>query len=597
MVFVRVTLLLIFVFAGFASAGFSQQGLPPLDFDKFRKDVASLDSPLEKLDRYVEMSLHAVRYKPDSLFVFAEEIRNLPGLDTPRQQAFESFILANAWRPFNRDSSIHYGTIAAERLKRLGEHSEYLRTQNLLGLEYRRKLDYLSAEAAYLEGVSYSQSIDSAGYPIHYFYGNLGNLYSAVGAHDLAVQMFEEFMEYEDTPADRCNVLSRLVSNLMEMNALKKAEETLAPCLNYPNLPPPIKSIVRSNMSEIVGKRGQNDRSLALLEEAASISVRYRIPNLHIAHLIRLGNYYLDRSRERQADSIRVLMERTSFRGINQHFSIERALFLADLALAKGDHKEAIAYADSAIQTATKAKLEHFLEDVYKTKAKAYEHLGELDEAVENLRLHDTLREQLKNREEEKNLAMMQVRYQLQKNEEKLAKINQQLTLVGTKNSMLVGLVLSVALITGFLYYRYRRSRKNELTVSSELQKKDARISKLEKKIDEQNQKLKASNIPEWVSLNSQVKLSLDKIRYIQSEGNYVRIYISDSSRAPMMERMTLKQCQEILPEEIFLRIHRSTIVNIRHISHISNELLYLKDDTELKISRRYKTGVTDMLS
>lgn len=38
----------------------SQQRMPPLDFEQFRKDVAAAQSPEEKLNRYVEMSLRAM---------------------------------------------------------------------------------------------------------------------------------------------------------------------------------------------------------------------------------------------------------------------------------------------------------------------------------------------------------------------------------------------------------------------------------------------------------------------------------------------------------------------------------------------------------
>ncbi|HEX6983139.1 MAG TPA: LytTR family DNA-binding domain-containing protein [Balneolaceae bacterium] len=571
--------------------------MPPLDFEQFRKDVAAAQSPEEKLNRYIDISLQVARYHPDSLFTFAEEIRNLKGLEPARQKAFEHFILANAWRAFNRDSAIYYGVKAAKKLKKINQHEHYLRTKNLLGLEYRRQSDYLKAEVAFLEGLNYSLSLDSAYYPIHYFYGNLGNLYSAVGAYDLGASMFEKFMEYEDSPQARCNILSRLAGNLMRMNELKKAEKTLAPCLEVKNLPPPLQSITRSNLSEIVGKMGQKERSLILMEEAASVSVKYKIPNLHIAHLIRLGNQYLEMNQVRKADSIRIIINKTDFRGFNRHFTIEKALFFSNLALATGNYKSTIAYADSAIQIAgPNNNLKFFLKKVYATKAKAYEKLGKMDLAVKSLRLQDKLDEQQITKEKIRSDAMMKVRYQLQNQEEELALASNRLNILSKRNLFLLALVIVTGLAGGFIYSRYRKSRSNEEIIADELQERDVTISELEEKITEQNRKLKERNIPEWVAFNSQVKLSLDEIRYIQSEGNYVKIYLSDLERAPMMERLTLKQCEQMLPEELTMRIHRSTIVNLRHVSHITNEILFLKDNTELKISRRYKKDLINSL-
>ncbi len=388
--------------------------LPPLDFQQFRKDIAEVETPEEKLNRYVDMSLRVVRSRPDSLFVFAKEIRNMVGLEPEKQEAFALFIEANAWRAFNQDSAINYAKNAAELLKDLNEHEQYLRTQNLIGLEYRKTSDYLQAERAYRSGIEYSQLQDSTYYPIHYFYGNLGNVYSNVGANDLAVEMFEKFMEYTDNPGDRCNIKSKLAHNFLQLEEFETAEQMLLPCLEYEELPPPIQAIVRSNLSEIVAEMGQKDRSLSLMEEASAVSSNYRIPNLHFAHLVRLGNQYIDNDLIQKADSIRILIETRNFRGLNRHLRIQKAQFLSNLALASGQYKDAIVQADTAIQIAGNTDLQRYLGTVYNKKAQAFEKLGNLDAAVENFRLQDELDERQVAIEEVKIEAMMKVRYQLE---------------------------------------------------------------------------------------------------------------------------------------------------------------------------------------
>lgn len=224
---VRIILSILFVCV-FAEAN-SQHRLPPLDFDQFRKDVAAAQSPEEKLKQYVDVALQVFRYRPDSLFAFAKEVQKLQGLEPSKQKAFEHFFLAYAWRSINRDSAIYYAAQAAEQLKKLDEKESYLRTEVLLGIEYSRKSDYLKAEAAFLDGLFFSQSLDSVYYPIHFFYGNLGMLYSKVGADNLAVNMFEKLLEQVDNANDRCNVISRLAGNMMQLNELDKAVQMLLP--------------------------------------------------------------------------------------------------------------------------------------------------------------------------------------------------------------------------------------------------------------------------------------------------------------------------------------------------------------------------------
>ncbi len=588
--------LLLLLFSLSSVVVLAQRGLPPLDFEQFRKDVSELTSSEEKLNRYVQMSIKAMRYRSDSLFTFAKEIEELPGLDPVEKQAFSQFMLANGWRAVNRDSAIYYATKAAEQLKKLGEHEQYLRTKNLLGLEYQKNANYLDAESAYLKALDYSHNIDSAGYPIHYFYGNLGNLYSSVGANNLAIQMFKKFMEYADNAGDRCNIKSRLAKNLMNLNDLEKAEQMLRPCLEY-DLPPPIQAITRSNLSEIVAQKGQKEQSLSLMEEAAAISVRYQIPNLHFVHLVRLGNQYLKMQEITKADSIQSLISSTTFRRSLPHNQIPKERFFAELALANSNFADVLSHADLAIQIGEENGLKHLLGDIYEVKSKAYEGMNEMALAVKTMRLHNELREMLDSKEEEKNLTMMQVRYQLKNKENELAFISNQLTILNTRNLLLFGAVIFLLVGGGFIYSRYRKSRSQEEAITSELEKRDVTIGKLEEKIKEQNEKLDDRDIPDLIALNSQVKLSLDEIRYIQSEGNYVKIYLSNTDRAPMMERLTLKECEEKLPDELSLRIHRSTLVNLRHVSHINDQILVLKDDTQLKISRRYKKELINFLN
>ena len=57
-------------------------------------------------------------------------------------------------------------------------------------------------------------------------------------------------------------------------------------------------------------------------------------------------------------------------------------------------------------------------------------------------------------------------------------------------------------------------------------------------------------------------------IRYCTAEGAYSKIYLTD--QRSMLLSKTLGDIEEMLPPEIFIRIHHSTIVNINAITHYS---------------------------
>jgi len=82
-----------------------------------------------------------------------------------------------------------------------------------------------------------------------------------------------------------------------------------------------------------------------------------------------------------------------------------------------------------------------------------------------------------------------------------------------------------------------------------------------------------------------QIKVLIEDISYIQSEGNYLSIF-TGSSRA--IARMTLTEMFALLPASLFLRVHNSYLVNIGHIDKIENNHVFCKE-AEIPIGAKYK--------
>jgi len=92
--------------------------------------------------------------------------------------------------------------------------------------------------------------------------------------------------------------------------------------------------------------------------------------------------------------------------------------------------------------------------------------------------------------------------------------------------------------------------------------------------------------------------LEVDLIDYVEAAGNYVCIHYEDEV---YVIRKTLKSLMENLDESVFVRIHRSTIINTRQIKairpHINGEyLLTLGDGKRVKVSRTYKDAISPFL-
>ncbi|MBA2340710.1 MAG: response regulator transcription factor [Pyrinomonadaceae bacterium] len=85
--------------------------------------------------------------------------------------------------------------------------------------------------------------------------------------------------------------------------------------------------------------------------------------------------------------------------------------------------------------------------------------------------------------------------------------------------------------------------------------------------------------------------LRTDEISHIESAGNYVRVHTQGES---YLMRETMNNLQAKLDPEKFLRIHRSSLVQIEHIKELQplfsgDYAVLLHDGTELTLSRSYR--------
>jgi len=105
------------------------------------------------------------------------------------------------------------------------------------------------------------------------------------------------------------------------------------------------------------------------------------------------------------------------------------------------------------------------------------------------------------------------------------------------------------------------------------------------------------NDLPESLYVYSEyrmVKIALDKIEYIESMEDYIKINLNDQSK-PVLTLMPLKKILEKLPESKFLRIHRSYIVATDKIKSIHNKKVELSA-LELPIGKSYNDAVMECL-
>jgi two-component system, LytTR family, response regulator len=92
--------------------------------------------------------------------------------------------------------------------------------------------------------------------------------------------------------------------------------------------------------------------------------------------------------------------------------------------------------------------------------------------------------------------------------------------------------------------------------------------------------------------------LRMSELKWVEAERDYVRLHLEKDSH---FIRDTMNNFERRLNKNGFIRIHRSTIVNVNEICEILPLLggdysVVLRDKTELTLSRRYRSSLDDFL-
>ena len=88
-------------------------------------------------------------------------------------------------------------------------------------------------------------------------------------------------------------------------------------------------------------------------------------------------------------------------------------------------------------------------------------------------------------------------------------------------------------------------------------------------------------------------KVFLNELKYIEALGDYVKLITENDS---LVVLSTMKAFEKSLPEDRFLRIHKSYIVNLDKIERYSSKVIELENQ-QLPLSRNRKTQLVEALT
>jgi two-component system, LytTR family, response regulator LytT len=119
-----------------------------------------------------------------------------------------------------------------------------------------------------------------------------------------------------------------------------------------------------------------------------------------------------------------------------------------------------------------------------------------------------------------------------------------------------------------------------------------------EKQQNESPSKKESESQPEYIFLKVEyqlVKVMLRDITHIEAYKDYVKVHLK-SKPNPILSLTSMKNMEELLPSDKFMRVHRSFIVSLDHIDSVSKNIIQIGNH-QISVGDNYKDQFLEFLS
>lgn len=108
-------------------------------------------------------------------------------------------------------------------------------------------------------------------------------------------------------------------------------------------------------------------------------------------------------------------------------------------------------------------------------------------------------------------------------------------------------------------------------------------------KKEDNSPSIKALSSPNFIFVKSDyenIKLNFGDIKYFEGLKDYIKIF--STSHKPILTLSNFKKIEEKLPEDLFIRVHRSYIVSLKYINSVQRNRILI-DGVRIPIGQNYK--------
>ncbi len=160
----------------------------------------------------------------------------------------------------------------------------------------------------------------------------------------------------------------------------------------------------------------------------------------------------------------------------------------------------------------------------------------------------------------------------------------------------LVPVSFEIVFVTAFEQYAHKAFKYNAIDYLL----KPVSIEELQRTVEKVSSRLKekaakSSFIVQKLCLpiqNGFLFVSIDDIIRCEADGSYTRFFLVDSE--PILASRNLKEYEDLLPAEVFCRVHHSQLINVNHVTKYTrdkNGFIHMIDGSVVELSVRKKNS------
>lgn len=104
-------------------------------------------------------------------------------------------------------------------------------------------------------------------------------------------------------------------------------------------------------------------------------------------------------------------------------------------------------------------------------------------------------------------------------------------------------------------------------------------------------------HLPDYLFVNveySLLKVVISDITWVEGLKDYIKIHLNSTTK-PVVTRMSMKTMEEQLPATAFIRIHKSYIVSVAHITAVRKSSVFI-GTMELPVSDNYRDALQALI-